>query len=167
MLHGAGSVRRRTPDAPRSPPRLDIPADWPRVVAGDAAETESPRTGPRRHCAGASGLGPAPKVGRHGIPGLLRSHGRRPRRDPGRDQRATAVLARKYHPDVSKEPDAELRFKALGEALRGAWDLEKRAAYDRFGSDWQPGPDFQAAHGPARRRGLLQRRVQRSVPESI
>jgi curved DNA-binding protein len=43
-------------------------------------------------------------------------------------------LARKYHPDVSKEADAELRMKDVNEAYAVLGDLEKRAAYDQFGS---------------------------------
>ena len=52
-------------------------------------------------------------------------------------------LARKYHPDVSKEADAEARFKELGEAYAVLKDPEKRAAYDQMGSQWKPGQDFQ------------------------
>ncbi len=51
-------------------------------------------------------------------------------------------LARKYHPDVSKEADAEKKFKDLGEAYEVLKDPEKRAAYDKFGKDWQNGQDF-------------------------
>ncbi|HUF36944.1 MAG TPA: molecular chaperone DnaJ [Anaerolineales bacterium] len=42
-------------------------------------------------------------------------------------------LARRYHPDVSQEPDAEERFKEINEAYAVLADTEKRAAYDRFG----------------------------------
>ena len=42
-------------------------------------------------------------------------------------------LARQYHPDVSKEPDAEEKFKEINEAYAVLSDEEKRAAYDRFG----------------------------------
>jgi curved DNA-binding protein len=51
-------------------------------------------------------------------------------------------LARKYHPDVSKEPDAEARFKEVGEAYEVLRSPEKRAAYDRLGSGPRPGEDF-------------------------
>lgn len=46
-------------------------------------------------------------------------------------------LARKYHPDVSKEADAEARFKDIGEANEVLKDPEKRAAYDAAGSQWE------------------------------
>ena len=46
-------------------------------------------------------------------------------------------LARKYHPDVSKERDAEARFKEIGEAGEVLRDPEKRAAYDVAGSQWE------------------------------
>jgi len=63
-------------------------------------------------------------------------------------KRAYRKLARKYHPDVSKEADAELKFKELGEANEVLKDPEKRAAYDQLGSNWnaqqgfQPPPDW-------------------------
>lgn len=41
-------------------------------------------------------------------------------------------LARKYHPDISKEPDAEERFKEMGEAYEVLRDPTKRAEYDKF-----------------------------------
>ena len=46
-------------------------------------------------------------------------------------------LARKYHPDVSKEADAEARFKEIGEASEVLRDPEKRAAYDVAGAQWE------------------------------
>ena len=52
-------------------------------------------------------------------------------------------LARKYHPDVSKEADAELRMKDVNEAYAVLGDLEKRAAYDQLGSRYRDGQEFQ------------------------
>jgi curved DNA-binding protein len=56
-------------------------------------------------------------------------------------------LARKYHPDVSKDPNAEALFKELGEAYAVLKDPEKRAAYDQMGSNWKTGQDFQPPPG--------------------
>ncbi len=57
-------------------------------------------------------------------------------------KRAYRKLARKYHPDVSKEPEAEERFKEINEAHEVLQDAEKRAAYDRLGANWKAGQDF-------------------------
>ncbi|MDP3332870.1 MAG: DnaJ C-terminal domain-containing protein [Methylococcaceae bacterium] len=57
-------------------------------------------------------------------------------------KRSYRKLARKYHPDVSKEADAEAKFKELGEAYEVLKDPEKRAAYDQLGANWQAGQDF-------------------------
>jgi len=57
-------------------------------------------------------------------------------------KRAYRKLARKYHPDVSKEKDAEEKFKELQEANEVLKDPEKRAAYDQLGPDWRPDQDF-------------------------
>jgi len=56
-------------------------------------------------------------------------------------------LARKYHPDVTDDPEGEKRFKEVGEAYAVLKDPEKRAAYDQLGSNWQAGQDFNPPPG--------------------
>lgn len=65
-------------------------------------------------------------------------------RDATQDQikQAYRKLARKYHPDVSKQKDAEARFKELGEAYEVLKDPEKRAAYDQLGTGHRTGEEF-------------------------
>jgi curved DNA-binding protein len=66
-------------------------------------------------------------------------------RDASQDQikQAYRKVARKYHPDVSKEANAEAKFKAAGEAYEVLKDPEKRAAYDQFGANWRDGQNFE------------------------
>jgi curved DNA-binding protein len=56
-------------------------------------------------------------------------------------------LARKYHPDVSKETNAEEKFKNVQEAYEVLKDPEKRAAYEQLGSNWQAGQEFRPPPG--------------------
>ncbi|MEP6548310.1 MAG: DnaJ C-terminal domain-containing protein [Gammaproteobacteria bacterium] len=57
-------------------------------------------------------------------------------------KRSYRKLARKYHPDVSKEKNAESKFKEVQEAYEVLRDPEKRAAYDQLGRDYRPGQQF-------------------------
>ena len=67
-------------------------------------------------------------------------------------KKAYRRLAQKYHPDVSKEPGAESKFKEVAEAYQTLKDPEKRAAYDALGSrpqgeEFRPPPDWTRQHG--------------------
>lgn len=57
-------------------------------------------------------------------------------------RKAYRRLARKYHPDISQEPEAEARMKEINEAYAVLSDPEKRAAYDQLGRGYQPGQEF-------------------------
>ncbi len=62
-------------------------------------------------------------------------------------KRAYQKLARKYHPDVSKEPDAEAHFKEVNEAYQVLKDPKSRQSYDQLGSGWQQGQEFHPPPG--------------------
>ncbi len=70
-------------------------------------------------------------------------------RDVPQDElkKAYRKLARKYHPDVSKEANAEAKFKEVGEAYEALKDPEKRAQYDQIGSSYQHGQSFNPPPG--------------------
>ena len=70
-------------------------------------------------------------------------------------KKAYRKLAHKYHPDVSKDPQGEAKFKDAAEAYATLKDPEKRAAYDQLGShepgqDFQPPPDWGRQFGGSR-----------------
>jgi len=62
-------------------------------------------------------------------------------------KRAYRKLSRKYHPDVSKEKNADALFKQLGEAYEVLKDPEKRTAYDQLGQHWKEGQEFRPPPG--------------------
>jgi curved DNA-binding protein len=61
---------------------------------------------------------------------------------PAEIKKAFRKLARQYHPDVSKEPDAEVRMKEVNEAYAVLSDPEKKAAYDQLGQGYRSGQEF-------------------------
>jgi curved DNA-binding protein len=65
-------------------------------------------------------------------------------------RKAYRRLARKYHPDVSKEPNAEQRFKEINEANEALKDPQRRATYDALGNSWNAGQDFRPPPGGPR-----------------
>ena len=62
-------------------------------------------------------------------------------------QRGYRKLARKYHPDVSKESGAEDKFKEIGEAYEVLRDPDKRQKYDQLGANWKAGQEFRPPPG--------------------
>ena len=69
-------------------------------------------------------------------------------------KKAYRKLAHQYHPDVSKDPAGEEKFKEVAEAYSTLKDAEKRAAYDELGrhpngQDFRPPPDWESQHGNA------------------
>lgn len=67
--------------------------------------------------------------------------------DDAEIKKAYRKLARKYHPDVSKEAGAEARMKEINEAREVLSDVEKRAAYDSLGNRHREGQDFNPPPG--------------------
>jgi curved DNA-binding protein len=66
---------------------------------------------------------------------------------PEQITKAYRRLARKYHPDVCKDPGAEDQFKRINEAHQVLSDAEKRRRYDLLGADWRDGQPFQPPPG--------------------
>lgn len=67
-------------------------------------------------------------------------------------QKAFRKLARKFHPDVNKDPEADKRFKEINEAYEVLRDPDKRKKYDALGANWKNGQDF----SPSRMGGVFQ-----------
>lgn len=73
---------------------------------------------------------------------------------PDAIKKAYRKLAHKYHPDVSKDPAGEEKFKEIADAYQTLKDPEKRAAYDQLGrhqadQEFRPPPEWGNAHGAA------------------
>ena len=62
-------------------------------------------------------------------------------------RKAYRGLAKQYHPDISKEKNADARYREINEAYEVLKDPDKRVKYDTLGADWQQGQDFTPPHG--------------------
>ena len=74
------------------------------------------------------------------------------KRDASQDEvhRAYRKLARQYHPDVNKSPDAASRFSEINEAYEVLKDPDKRTRYDQLGANWKAGQEFTPPPGGGR-----------------
>ncbi|MDO9542292.1 MAG: DnaJ domain-containing protein, partial [Kiritimatiellia bacterium] len=62
-------------------------------------------------------------------------------------RKAYRKLARKFHPDVNKDPGAESKFKEIAEAYEVLGDPQKRGKYDEFGANYHSGDEFRPPPG--------------------
>ncbi len=66
---------------------------------------------------------------------------------PDEIRKAYRKLAKEFHPDVNKTPNAEEKYKEINEAYEVLKDPDKRSKYDTLGADWKNGQDFTPPHG--------------------
>ena len=85
-------------------------------------------------------------------------------------KKAYKKLAKQYHPDISKDPDAEKKFKEIVEAYQVLSDSEKKQNYDNYGDAYKNFQGYQQGFGPGMdfdfediAAGVLPRRVQRRL----
>ena len=71
-------------------------------------------------------------------------------------RKAYRKLAKQYHPDISKEKNADARYREINEAYEVLKDPDKRAKYDTLGADWQQGQDFTPPPGWGDRGGYVE-----------
>jgi hypothetical protein len=105
----------------------------------------------------AAGAGPAPSRNPHEkafmkLQGLYSIPRRRARRERGRDQEGVSQARTQYHPDVSKEKNAEERFQDIAEAYKTLKYPETRAAYDQLGTNGRSRSSSTSGLGAAFRR---------------